>query len=315
MPTCGGTDRQDDVLGGCPEEAAAVAGYVRHVLSAAPVTPEYSDALNAALTLPGYVLSTVPRARWALLTCTCCAAAGGRWEHAVPAAAGMELFIAAGDILDDAEDCEEGPLQTLLGAPRALNVSTGLLLLADACLLAGPRGREAARILRDAGLRACGGQHADLAGETQRRTRLEEAVAVTALKSASLVAAACALGAHSAAAGARLGRLCASYGWHLGMAVQLADDIADIHPDATHRTDIALGRPTLPLAYAALQESGGGGLVDDARTRADLRTNGAAYLTWAVAETHRRLAADIVGALGADPETRRRLLAFLPTLG
>ena len=292
---------------------AAIADRVQDLLNAAPIAPAYRTALLKALTLPGNILSASSNARWARLVWTCCAAVGGQWERAVPAAAAIELFMVALDVLDDQEDDEDTRLKADLGAACALNVSTGLLFLAQQGLMDSADGEQAAGILLQSGLRACSGQHADLAAGPDRSTNLEEALTVTAGKSASLVAAACRLGALAGGADARMQELYARFGWYLGMVEQLINDITAIRPDATGKTDIALGRPTLPLAYAASQ-SVPDACGSDANTRAALWTGGAAYLTWAVAETYRRHALGMIPQLTSNPIICAALAALVPVL-
>lgn len=291
----------------------AVVDRVKTMLDSAPVTPCYRAALELALALPGNIMSDAPNTRWAQLVWTCCIVTGGRWEQAVTAAAAVEIFMVALDVLDDEEDSEDTPLRTDLGPARALNVSTGLLFLSQHGLLHSDGGATAITILLSAGLQACSGQHTDLGAESEWSVSPEEALVVTAGKSASLVAAICRLGAFAAGADMTRQELYARFGWYAGMVTQLADDIAAVHPDAIGKTDIALGRPTLPLAYAAAD-----GLTDtcvrDADTRTALWTGGAAYLTWAVAETYRRHALDLIPQLTADPIGAADLAALLPVL-
>ncbi len=173
---------------------AAVTDEVWQLLRAAPTDTAYRAALTAALRLPGNILSDAPDMHWARLAWTCCIAAGGGETQALCVAAVVEVFMVALDVLDDAEDGEETVLQAELGAARALNVSTGLLFLAQRGLLAVSGGTALTPLLLDAGLRACSGQHADLTGAQGRSIGLDDALAVTAAKSASLVAAICALG-------------------------------------------------------------------------------------------------------------------------
>ncbi len=97
------------------------------------------------------------------------------------------------------------------------------------------------------------------------------------------------------------------------MVAQLVNDIMGIHPDATGKTDIALGRPTLPLAYAALHGATGA-CAGDMDTRSVLWTGGAAYLTWAVAEAYRRHALDLIPQLASDADRCAELVALLPVL-
>lgn len=291
-----------------------VAVRVRAALHTAPVTDHYRVALTAALTLPGHILSDTVDARWASLVWTCCAAAGGGWEEAVPGAAAAEIFMAALNVLDDEEDGEDTPLRAALGAARMLNVATGLLFLASQIPLADLRGALLVGILLDAGVRACAGQHADLAAGSERDhdvADVDAALAVAAGKSASLVSALCRLGAACAGADTDAQDRYAHFGASLGMMLQLRNDIAAVRPGATEKTDIALGRPTLPLASAPRM-----GVVlragdPEASIRAALWTGGPALLSWAVAETYRRHAADLVPTLTADLDSRAALLRLI----
>lgn len=291
----------------------AVAERVESLLGSSPITAAYTASLTEALTLPGNILSETPDVRWARTLWTCCAAAGGCWEQAVPAAAAVELFMVALDVLDDEEDNEHTQLKAKLGPARALNVSTGLLLLAQECLLDSPGGAKSARMLLDAGLRACSGQDADLAAVGSHPGGLDRALAITAGKSASLTTVVCRLGAFSASADEAVQELYARFGWLLGMAAQLSNDLAALHTDATGKTDIALRRPTLPLIYAALQGSiQARSSEDDAR--AALWAGGAVYLTWAVAEAYRRHALRLILQLTGDPLHRDELAGLVPAL-
>ena len=276
----------------------------------APVPPAYRTALIAALTAPGNILSETPDARWARLVWTCCAAAGGDPRRAVPVAAAVELFMVALDLLDDAEDGEETLVGATLGPARALNVSTGLLLLVQRELLS--IGDGAAAILLDAGLQACGGQDADLIPRPAGDVGVEEALEITAGKSAPLTAAACRLGA--LVAGATQERY-ARFGGYLGVVAQLANDIAALHlGDSREKTDVALRRPTVPLVYAAQCTNAGNTTTDRADIRAALWTDGPVHLTWTVAETYRRHALDLISTLTSAPTGRAALAGLLPRL-
>ena len=74
-------------------------------------------------------------------------------------------------------------------------------------------------------------------------------------KTAVLFAAACRLGALTNGASTEIELACASYGHHLGMAFQIADDLLDYTGDASRigkqlGDDLAEGKPTLPLILA-----------------------------------------------------------------
>ena len=298
---------------------AGLAGAVRRqacdLLRAAPVTDAYGAALRAALASPGNLLSDAPDLRWPGTVATCCIAAGGRWEQAVPAAAAVDLFMVALDVLDDEEDDEETPLRATLGPARAVNVSTGLLLLAQRGLcaagLVGGDGEAAPDILLDAGLRACSGQHADLAPIRERLPGLEASLDVTTGKAAPLVAAACRLGALAGGANGHLQDLYARFGGYVGMVAQLTNDLAAIRPWATGKTDIALGRPTLPLTYAALLHPDAPARGVDGDTGTDPWADGPIQLTWAVAATYRHHALGLIPHLTGDPTSRTDLAALV----
>jgi geranylgeranyl pyrophosphate synthase len=290
---------------------AAVVERVQERVQQAPIGPAYRAAIDTALSLPGNILSDVPDARWARLVWTCCAAACGRWGQAVPTAAAVELFMVAVDVLDDEEDGERSTLQDTVGAACALNVSTGLLLLAQQSLLDTAAGAAAAQVLLGAGLHACSGQHLDLSTTAEQCDTLSDAVAVTAEKSASLTAAICRLGAICAGADAPLQEVYARFGRCLGMVAQLTNDMVAVRPDAVGKTDILYRRPTLPLAYRALSATGGADRQDGDRGSG---TDGALYVTWAVADAYRRQAVALVPALSPSEQGREDLRALLDVL-
>lgn len=290
-----------------PTELGAVVARVREQLASAPVAADYRSALSAALALPGNILSDQPNARWAHPILTCCTAAGGEWSAAIAVAAAVEVLMVALDLLDDEEDGETHALHVELGASRTLNVTTGLLFLTQWNLLNSTVCPSAASILVRAALQACSGQHIDLSPVLGQELSLENALTVTQDKSGALVAAFCSLGALCAAAEQRLQELYAHFGFYLGMIRQLNNDIAALHPDATAKTDITLGRPTLPLTYAACHASTGG--------RADqpgLWASGPAYLTWTVAEVYRRQACALIPHLTGESTSRAKLLQLIP---
>ena len=285
----------------------AVAAQVEDQLSSASLTGSYRDDVGAALRLDGNILSTMPDLRWARPVLVCCEAAGGRGERSVPVAAAVEMFMVALDMLDDFEDREDCELERRIGAPRALNVTTGLQLLAQRCLLGAADGGMAAQILLEAGLRACSGQHADL-GQVCDGTGLDGAWSIAAEKSGSLAAAICQLGALAAGADGPAQTRYASFGRLLGIAAQLANDLRALAPGARGKTDLLFRRPTLPLVFASCAGTDGVG------AQPNPWSSGAAHFTWAVADTHRRRAMDLIPALTADDRCRVALASLLHVL-
>ncbi len=175
----------------------------------------------------------------------------------------------------------------------------------------------AARLLLGAGLRACAGQHADLTPKSERCASLSVALTIAAEKSASLVAALCRLGALCAGVGGPLQELYGRFGHNIGMVAQLVNDIAALHPGAAGKTDLALARPTLPLTYATLFDSGATSRVDGAGAIVappESWRAGATCLTWAVAEAYRRHALELIPLLTDDHQGRAALTALPDTL-
>jgi competence protein ComQ len=210
------------------------------------------------------------------------------------------------DLLDDAEDGEGDGLTAALGSARALNVSTGLLCLGQRALLHSAGGAEAVGVLLQATARACAGQHADL--DTGRpATALDEALTIAAEKSGSLTAAACRIGALAAGVAPARQEAYARFGTYLGLVAQLLNDIAATHPDAIDKTDIALARPTLPLAYGGQQSPSG-----SAATVAGGPWGEGAYFAWAVADAYRRRALALIPDLADTSGGRADLAALLP---
>ena len=286
---------------------AAVRARIQSLLGSAPLTSEYRAAVGVALALPGNALSATPKMRWARPVWTCCMVAGGPWQRAVPVAAAMELFMVALDLLDDEEDAEGNPVQVALGNARALNVSTGLLLLAQRDLAAD----GSADIIHAATLRACSGQHADLSPETEGGVTLGDALHVTAEKSSTLVAAAYRLGALMGGADARTQVLYEQLGAYVGMVAQLTNDMAALHPDACGKTDALLGRPTLPLTCAVILARPPNSGTRGREPHATRWTDGPLQLTWVVAETYRRYALDLISQLASDDTGKSALTTLL----
>ena len=182
----------------------------------------------------------------------------------------MECLVCALDVLDDVEDEDQTPVVRELGIPRALNVSTTLLMLALRALLSSPHERDASlltlRLLdafQQATLTAASGQHQDLLAEQRRAEHLsqEECIQIATEKAGALMRLACVSGAICAEASDELCERFAQMGELLGVAHQLDNDAHDLyyllyqHPDVlTHtitKSDLSRSKKTLPVALAA----------------------------------------------------------------
>jgi geranylgeranyl pyrophosphate synthase len=150
-----------------------------------------------------------------------------------------------------------------------------------------------------------------LASPTDQGCTLTGALAVTSAKSGTLVATICRLGAMISGVDEQRQQLFAQFGRHLGTVAQLANDIAALDPTAVGKTDVAFCRPTLPLAYAALSRPL---TPTDMGDSLNLWTEGPVQFTWAVAETYRRLALDLIPCMTEDAAAQAALATLLHLL-
>lgn len=219
------------------------------------------------------------------LTLLACQAAGGDWTTALPAASAVELihnFSLVHDDIQDQSNARRGrpTLWTLWGVPQAINAGDALLVLARLAtqrLLA--RGVSAAdalevqRLLDQACLELTQGQFLDLDFETRPAVPVADYLAMIEGKTAALLAAATACGAHLAGAGAARVQAFADYGRSLGLAFQILDDILGIW-GATQDTgkpagdDLRARKKSLPIVWGienapAFADLWQAGAVDD----------------------------------------------------
>lgn len=201
---------------------------------------------------------------------------GGRPEHALPAAAAVELVHNFSLLHDDVEDASEfrrgrQNLWTFAGAPQAINTGDGMFVVARLAeyrmLGAGvdpARAIEVMRELDEACMRLVEGQYLDMAFETRDGVTLDEYLAMAGGKTAAMFAAPFAIGAILAGAPeATVGALRA-YGSHVGLAFQMVDDVLGIWGDPTVTgkpvgDDLASRKMTYPviLALESAEEAGG----------------------------------------------------------
>lgn len=179
----------------------------------------------------------------------CCQAAGGDPAEAVRAAAAWMLLYRAANIFDDWEDGD-----ATIGSTPSLNVATGLIFaavnsLVDPAVVAAWPDQMRLAVVQDfahAGLQVCAGQHADL---VETSPSLDACWEIVQAKSGACFALACRAGARLAQATAPVIEHYADFGHHLGMAIQIYNDVKGLSP-AGRPSDLASGRRTLPVAYA-----------------------------------------------------------------
>ena len=189
--------------------------------------------------------------------------AGGSARTLMPHACAVEMIHTYSLVHDDLPAMDDDDLRR--GRPTSHRVyGDGLaILVGDALLteafreIASARGVEPVRLLRACGELATaageagmvGGQALDIASEGAKAT-LARVRGIHRLKTGALLCASVRIGAIVAGAGEGLLRRLTTYGRHLGLAFQIADDILDDvgGAQADGQTDKELGKVTYPGA-------------------------------------------------------------------
>jgi geranylgeranyl diphosphate synthase type I len=208
-----------------------------------------------------------------LLCLLCCEALGGNYRRALPAAAALELlhnFTLVHDDIEDASPSRHGraTVWRVWGEAQAINVGDGLYALAHLALprlvevsVSAEVALEAARLLDEACLRVCEGQHLDLAFEERLDVRCDEYLEMVAGKTVALLAAAAAIGALLGEASAQVVTAFREFGRELGFAFQIRDDILGIWGESAETgkpagEDILARKKSFPIVYAFEQAVG-----------------------------------------------------------
>jgi heptaprenyl diphosphate synthase len=152
---------------------------------------------------------------------------------------------------------------------NTIAILTGDYLFARASELSADLGVEVTRIMARTLAALCEGQIAEVQGSLGAlppdvpplEPTIEHYLAVVSGKTASLIATSCRYGALLSGAEDRLVEAAAAYGWNVGMAFQLSDDILDITSDPeesgkTPGTDLREGVRTLPVLHALEADPG-----------------------------------------------------------
>jgi geranylgeranyl diphosphate synthase type I len=274
-----------------------------------------------------------------ILSLLCSASAGGDWHRAIPAAASVELVHNFSLVHDDIEDSSERrrgrpTVWSRWGIPQALNTGDFLFVASHlAChrLIGGGTSVETAYAVQheldEASLQLTLGQHLDLAFERQPTVTTEEYLRMITGKTASLLAAAAAVGAMVAEASASACDAYRRFGWRLGMAFQLMDDLLGIwgEPDHTGKStadDLRQGKKTYPVLlglahspeFARLWPSARSAAPDVPALQQALEACGAESDTRREAEKHTREAMDALAEAGPHPPAGDELVALAERL-
>ncbi len=186
------------------------------------------------------------------------------------------------DVIDEAA-ARRGAASANARWDNTVAILTGDYLFACASALSADLGVEVTRIMSSTLAALCEGQIREVQGSMSTQLpdvptvdpTLEHYLDVVSGKTASLIATSCRYGALLSGVDADGVEAVARYGWNVGMAFQLSDDILDIasdHEDSgkTPGTDLKEGVRTLPVLYALEDDPDGeltalldGGVPDD----------------------------------------------------
>jgi geranylgeranyl diphosphate synthase type I len=218
----------------------------------------YLESLRHALSIDEdsvYPDEVIERPQWLLFPVLCAQAAGGDPKPAKDIAAAWALLYTSAHILDKIEDNEAASWMKVAGTGPSVNIATGLITSAFGALISlyssSLECDTVTEIITDFQqtiLRMCGGQHIDL---TCSKPTLDECWNIAELKSGSFFALACRSGARLATNDRSNTKHYSSFGHHLGMMIQIGDDVAGIWGVKSENSDFTSGDNwSLPIAYA-----------------------------------------------------------------
>ncbi|MGE2817971.1 geranylgeranyl diphosphate synthase IdsB [Mycobacterium heidelbergense] len=199
------------------------------------------------------------------------AAACGDTSAAAPAAAAVELIhnfsLLHDDVMDqDATRRGRPTVWAVWGQTNAILLGDALHALASRVLADMLRPAVAVRAvlrLQSACVALCVGQFHDCAFETRPAITVDEYLRMAAGKTAELMGCACALGALSARADTETTSALEQFGYQLGLAFQIVDDVMGIwgDPKVTGKpvgNDLFRRKATLPVVAALNSDSEAG---------------------------------------------------------
>ena len=187
------------------------------------------------------------------------------WLHAKSAAAAIELihnFSLVHDDIQDNSDKRRGRNTVWVnwGAPMAINVGDALFVIANQAILdlaeyyPSEVVIKAAGILNNSCLDLTRGQFLDMSYEERNDLGIDEYWPMVGGKTSALLAACTHLGALLGNASEAEQEAYRLFGWHLGLAFQVQDDILGIWGDElitgkSAASDLVEGKNSLPVLY------------------------------------------------------------------
>ena len=193
------------------------------------------------------------------------ASTGADWIPSLPAAAAVELvhnFSLVHDDVQDNSDKRRGrpTVWAKWGVPMAINVGDALFVISNQAMMDLVRTHptstvvEAASILYDTCLNLTRGQYLDISYEERNDLRLEDYWPMIGGKTSALLSACTHIGALLGSAGKEEREAYRQFGYHLGLAFQVQDDILGIWGDEaitgkSAASDLVEGKNSLPVLY------------------------------------------------------------------
>ncbi len=194
------------------------------------------------------------------------ASAGADWKTSLPAAAAVELVHNFSLVHDDVQDNSEKrrgrpTVWTKWGVPMAINVGDALFVIANQAVMdlikTHPASTvvRAASILQNTCLDLTRGQFLDMSYEERNDLSLEDYWPMIGGKTSALLSACTHIGALLGGAGETEQEAYRQFGYHLGLAFQVQDDILGIWGDEavtgkSAASDLVEGKNSLPVLFA-----------------------------------------------------------------
>jgi len=194
------------------------------------------------------------------------ASTGADWITSLPAAAAVELVHNFSLVHDDVQDNSEkrrgrSTVWTKWGVPMAINVGDALFVISNQAVMDLIKTHpaltvvRAATILHDTCLDLTRGQFLDMSYEERNDLSLDDYLPMIGGKTSALLSACTHIGALLGNAGEAEQESYRQFGYHLGLAFQMQDDILGIWGNEavtgkSAASDLVEGKNSLPVLYA-----------------------------------------------------------------
>jgi geranylgeranyl diphosphate synthase type I len=270
-----------------------------------------------------------------LLTLLSCAGFDGDWKRALPAATSIELIHNFSLIHDDIQDNSETrrgreTVWKRWGIAQAMNTGDAIYSAAQLAVhrlieldIPEKHALGALKILADACLHLTRGQHLDLLFEGQAAVSIDSYLEMVEGKTCSLLAAATQMGGYLASAAPDKVENMRTYGFHLGLAFQILDDILGIwgKPEITGKPigdDLKVRKKTLPVIFGLthsprfreLWASSDLNVAVMSEMSDQLESVGAQSNVMELAEKHSELALNALNAADPSEPIREQLISI-----